>query len=102
MLAIVFGLVFVFPTISTFNVHEAIQLHTNLLIPGRHSPGSDMDVCFEPLVYDLLDMFKNGVRTYDASKGEFFQLRAAVLWTISDFPGLGYVFESITAGETTS
>ena len=44
----------------------------NLLIPGRHSPGSDMDVCFEPLVYDLLDMFKNGVRTYDALKGEFF------------------------------
>ena len=53
-------------------MHEAIQLHTNLLIPGRHSPGSDMDVCFEPLVYDLLDMFKNGIRTYDALKGEFF------------------------------
>jgi len=71
----------------------------SLLIPGRHGPGSDMDVYFEPLVYDLLDMFKNGVRTYDASKGEFFQLRAAVLWTISDFPGLGYVSGSVTAGE---
>ena len=71
----------------------------SLLIPGRHGPGSDMDVYFEPLVYDLLDMFKNGVRTYDASKGEFFQLRAAVLWTISDSPGLGYVSGSVTAGE---
>jgi len=44
----------------------------SLLIPGRHCLGSDMDVYFQPLVYDLLDMFKNGVRTYDASKGEFF------------------------------
>ncbi|WVZ71931.1 hypothetical protein U9M48_020459, partial [Paspalum notatum var. saurae] len=66
-----------------------------LLIPGRHAPGSDMD----PLVYDLLDMFVNGVRTYDASKGEFFQLRAAVLWTITDFLGLGYASGCVTAGE---
>jgi hypothetical protein len=49
-----------------------------------------MDVYFQPLVYDLLDMFENGVRTYDSLKGEFFQLRAVVLWTITDFPGLGY------------
>ena len=44
-------------------------------------------------------MFEHGVRTYDASRGEYFQLRAAVLWTITDFPGLGYVFGSITSGE---
>jgi len=35
----------------------------------RYGPGSDMDVYYEPLVDDLLDMFDNGVRTYDASKG---------------------------------
>jgi hypothetical protein len=58
-----------------------------------------MDVYFQPLVYDLLDMFENGVRTYDSSKGEFFQLRAVVLWTTTDFPSLGYVSGSITAGE---
>ena len=44
-------------------------------------------------------MFVNGVRTYDASKGEFFQLRAAVIWTITDFPGLGYASGSVTSGE---
>ena len=54
-------------------------------------------VC-EPLVNDLLDMIEHGVRTYDASRGEFFQLRAAILWTITDFPGLGYVSGSITSG----
>ncbi|XP_062230316.1 uncharacterized protein LOC133928041 [Phragmites australis] len=71
----------------------------SLLIPGRRAPGSDMDVYFKPLVDDMLDMFVNGVRTYDASKGEYFQLRAAILWTITDFPGLGYVSGSVTSGE---
>jgi hypothetical protein len=57
-----------------------------------------MDVYFQPLVHDLLDMFANGVRTYDASKGEYFQLCAAILWTITDFPGLGSVSWFVIAG----
>lgn len=71
----------------------------SLLIPGKNAPGSDMDVYYQPLVQDLLDLFTKGVRPYDASKGEFFQLKAAVLWTITDFPGLGYVSGSVTSGE---
>jgi hypothetical protein len=70
----------------------------SLLIPGRYGPGSDMDVFLEPLINDLLDMFNKGVRTYDALEREFFQLRPAVLWTITDFPGLGYASGSVTAG----
>jgi hypothetical protein len=57
-----------------------------------------MDVYLEPLINDLLDMYDKGVRTYDASKSEWFDLRAAVLWTITDFPGLGYVSGSVTSG----
>jgi hypothetical protein len=71
----------------------------SFLIPGKEAPGSDMNLYCEPLVNDLLDMFEYGVRTYDASRGEFFQLRAAILWTITDFPGLGYVSGSVTSGE---
>jgi hypothetical protein len=44
----------------------------SVLIPGRSPAGTDMDVYFQPLVYDLLDMCVNGMRTYDASKGEYF------------------------------
>ena len=69
------------------------------LIPGRSSVGSDMDVYFQPLVHDLLDMFENGVRTYDASKGEYFQLHAEIIWTISDLPGLGSVSGFVVSGE---
>lgn len=71
----------------------------SLLIPGRYAPGSDMDVFMEPLVDDMYDMFVHGVRTFDASKGEYFQLRAAILCTISDYPGLGYVAGCTTSGE---
>jgi hypothetical protein len=71
----------------------------SFLIPGKHAPGSDMDVFIEPFMDDMVDMFDEGIRTYDASKREWFQLKAAVLWTITDFPGLGYVSGCVTAGE---
>jgi len=44
-------------------------------------------------------MFVKGVRTYDPSKGGHFQLRAAILWTIIDFLGLGYVSGCVTSSE---
>ena len=42
----------------------------SLLIPSRNSPGKDMDVYLEPLVDDLISMFEEGIRTYDASRDE--------------------------------
>ena len=50
-----------------------------LLIPGPTSPGKDFDVFLEPLVEDLLELWK-GVSTHDALSGKKFKLRAAVLW----------------------
>jgi hypothetical protein len=71
----------------------------SLLIPGQRAPGSDIDVYFEPLVDDMLDMFLDGVRTYDASKGEFFQLYAAIICTITDYPALANVYACASSGE---
>jgi hypothetical protein len=71
----------------------------SLLIPGPHAPGSDIDVYFEPLVDDMLEMFRDGVRTYDASTKKYFQLHAAIICTITDFPGLGNVFACVTSGQ---
>jgi len=59
-----------------------------LLIPGPKSPGKDFDVFLEPLIEDLLKLWE-GVRTYDALTGLKFDLRAAVLWCIHDYPALG-------------
>ncbi|XP_062076592.1 uncharacterized protein LOC133781568 [Humulus lupulus] len=57
-----------------------------LLIPGPKSPGKDMDVFLRPLVDELKQLWINGVDTRDGTKNEFFKMRAALLWTINDFP----------------
>ena len=41
----------------------------------------------QPLIAELKEMWEVGVQTYDALADEDFNLRARVLWTISDFPG---------------
>jgi hypothetical protein len=49
----------------------------SLVIPGPKASGAGMDVYLELLVNDMVVMFVDGVMTYDASKDECFQLRAA-------------------------
>ena len=58
----------------------------SLLIPGKHSPGNDIDVFLEPLIDELKQLWVEGVMTYDAHSKETFRLHAMVLWTINDFP----------------
>ncbi|KAL3826143.1 hypothetical protein ACJIZ3_022172 [Penstemon smallii] len=70
----------------------------SLLIPGPQSPGRDIDVYLQPLVEELKELWSNGVTTYDASCGENFSLRAAVLWTINDFPAYGILSGWSTKG----
>nr|XP_045088019.1 uncharacterized protein LOC123495193 [Aegilops tauschii subsp. strangulata] len=70
----------------------------SLLIPGQESPGKDFYVFMEPLIEELLQ-FWTGVPTYDAlSPEEKFNLRAAIIWSIHDFPAMHTLSERITAG----
>ncbi|KAM6580121.1 hypothetical protein CsatA_003895 [Cannabis sativa] len=57
-----------------------------LLIPGPKSPGKDMDVFLRPLVDELKELWVDGVDTRDCRTNTVFKLRAALLWTINDFP----------------
>ena len=68
-----------------------------LLIPGPKSPGKDFDIFLEPLIEDLLDLWK-GVRTFDARTHKTFSLRAAVLWCIHDYPALTTLSGRTTKG----
>jgi len=68
-----------------------------LLIPGPKSPRKDFDVFLEPLIEDLLELWK-GVRTYDANTRQTFSLRAAVLWCIHDYPALSTLSGRTTKG----
>ena len=70
----------------------------SLLIPGPESPGKDFDVFMEPHVEELLELW-TGVLTHDAlTPKQKFNLRAAVIWCIHDFPALHTLSGRITAG----
>ena len=58
----------------------------SLLIPGPKAPGNDIDVYLDPLIDELQELWDVGVETYDSYTTCNFKLRAALLWTINDFP----------------
>ncbi|XP_019233202.1 PREDICTED: uncharacterized protein LOC109213820 [Nicotiana attenuata] len=60
----------------------------SMIIPGPSSPGNDIDVYLQPLIAELKELWEVGIETYDADTNQTFQMRAALLWTISDFPAL--------------
>ncbi|CAL2237470.1 unnamed protein product [Prunus armeniaca] len=63
--------------------------------------GRSIDVYLRPLVDELKDLWTNGVRTYDKSTGKMFTLRAAVMWTVNDFPAYAMVSGWSTKGYMT-
>ena len=61
----------------------------SMVIPGKDMPGNDVDVYLQPLIKELKELWFDGIETVDASTKQTFDMRAATMWTISDFPGLG-------------
>ncbi|KAI9196721.1 hypothetical protein LWI28_026426 [Acer negundo] len=57
----------------------------SLLILRPSAPGNDIDVYLQPLIDELKELWDNGLKTFDASSNQNFNMRAALLWTISDF-----------------
>ena len=56
------------------------------IVPGPTSPGNNIDVYLQPLIQELNELWSDGVETFDAEYKTLFRLRAAVMWTVSDFP----------------
>ncbi|XP_020209008.1 uncharacterized protein LOC109793945 [Cajanus cajan] len=61
----------------------------SMIIPGKRAPGNDINVYLQPLIEELKELWNTGVSTFDSHNNEVFNMHAALLWTISDFPGLG-------------
>ncbi|XP_031105794.1 uncharacterized protein LOC116010498 [Ipomoea triloba] len=72
---------------------------TSLLIPGPKAPGNDIDVYLEQLINELKYLWEKGVKTYDSFSTSNFQLHAAILWTINDFPAYGNLSGWSTKGK---
>lgn len=79
-------------------MHKSNYLLT-LLIPGPKSPGKDFDVFLRPLVDELKLLWCDGAEAYDVYSNSYFTLRAAVIWTISDFPAYAYLSGWSTMGK---
>ena len=68
-----------------------------LLILGLCSPGKDFELFLQPLIEELIELWK-GVHTYDAIIDKEFKLHAAVLWCIHDYPALATLSRRTTKG----
>ncbi|XP_039115902.1 uncharacterized protein LOC120251450 [Dioscorea cayenensis subsp. rotundata] len=70
----------------------------SMIIPGDKGPTNDIDVFLQPLIEELKKLWE-GVETYDASKHQKFHMRAALMWTINDFPAYAYLSGWSTKGK---
>ena len=71
----------------------------SLLILGPRSPGNEIDIYLQPLIEELKVLWDLRVEAYDASNNQTFQMRAALLWTISDFPAYAMLSGWSTKGK---
>ena len=69
-----------------------------LLIPGPMAPGKEIDIYMQPLIDELNDLWVNGLWTYDAYLKSSFEMHAALMSTINDFPAYGNLFGWSTKG----
>ncbi|XP_057773074.1 uncharacterized protein LOC130992454 [Salvia miltiorrhiza] len=70
-----------------------------VLVPGPSNPKMKLDVFLQPLIHELKSLWEVGVNTYDISLKQNFQMRAALIWTISDFPAYAMLSGWGTAGK---
>ena len=72
-----------------------------LLISGPKNPVKTLNVFRRLLIDELKMLWETGVSTWDRYGEVTFNMSAAVMWTISDFPGLGMLRGIQTKGYKT-
>ncbi|XP_039130890.1 uncharacterized protein LOC120267286 [Dioscorea cayenensis subsp. rotundata] len=70
-----------------------------IIVPGPRNSKQKLDVYLQPLITELKDLWEVGVLTYDVSKRHNFLMRAALMWTISDFPAYAMLSGWSTIGK---
>jgi hypothetical protein len=71
----------------------------SMVIPGPSSLGRNIDVCLRSLIDELTQLWSSRALTYDISRKQNFVMRAALMWTINDFPAYGMVSGWSTHGK---
>ncbi|XP_060182237.1 uncharacterized protein LOC132611895 [Lycium barbarum] len=70
-----------------------------IIVLGPNNPKYKIDVYLQPLIKELTLLWETGVEAFDISKKQNFQLRAALMWTISDFLAYSMLSGWSTAGK---
>jgi uncharacterized Zn-finger protein len=71
----------------------------SMVIPGPSNPRRNIDVCLRPLIDELTQLWSSGALTYEISRKHNFVMRAALIWTINDFPAYGMISGWSTHGK---
>nr|XP_025878555.1 uncharacterized protein LOC112937837 [Oryza sativa Japonica Group] len=63
--------------------------------PGPCQPGIDIDVFLEPLLEDMADLWKEGLKVWDEYLREYFTVKVIIFVTINDYPAMFSVLGQI-------
>ncbi|XP_010462935.1 PREDICTED: uncharacterized protein LOC104743568 [Camelina sativa] len=61
-------------------------LFLSILVLGPKHPKRALDIFLQPLIHELKQLWYEGVQTFDSSRKQNSNMRAVLMWTISDFP----------------
>ncbi|XP_024163775.1 uncharacterized protein LOC112170678 [Rosa chinensis] len=78
---------------------KQLFIYLSVLIDGPKGPGDKIDVYLQPLIEELKELWDEGIENFDASSNQMFQMHAALLWTINDFPAYANLSGWSTKGE---
>ncbi|XP_074352460.1 uncharacterized protein LOC141691589 [Apium graveolens] len=70
-----------------------------LIIPGDRDPTKDLNVYLRPLIDELKMLWNTGVTVFDKASHSNIVMKAALLWTISDFLAYGMISGWSTHGK---
>ena len=73
-------------------------IHMAMLIQGPRQPGNDINLYLGLLKEELRTLWTMPAKTWDASKGEYFYMRAALITTVQDYLDYGYLSGQVCHG----
>ena len=73
-------------------------IHMSMLIEGPKQPRNDINLYLGLLKEELDTLWKTPANTWDAAEKEYFPMRAALLMTVHDYLGYGYVAGQVVHG----
>ena len=73
-------------------------MHMSVLIEGPKQPGNDLNLYLGLLKEELDTLWRTPVNTWDALEGAYFPMKAALLTTVHDYLGYGYVAGQVVHG----